>query len=52
MTQLNSSFFNVERDGAVVVLEMNRPDKANSMSPDFWTDLPLLASALKKLLFN
>lgn len=48
MTDLNSSFFNVERDGAVVVLEMNRPDRANSMSPDFWTDLPILAAALNE----
>ncbi len=44
MTDLNSSFFNVTREGAVAVLEMNRPDKANSMSPDFWADLPRLAA--------
>jgi len=48
MTDLNSSFFNVGRDGAVAILEMNRPDKANSMSPDFWTDLPKLAAALNE----
>ncbi|MEP1206907.1 MAG: crotonase/enoyl-CoA hydratase family protein [Rhizobiaceae bacterium] len=46
MNQLSSSFFNITRDGAVAVLEMNRPDKANSMSPDFWSDLPELAAEL------
>ncbi|NKB51531.1 MAG: crotonase/enoyl-CoA hydratase family protein [Rhizobiaceae bacterium] len=46
MTDLNSSFFNVTREGAVAVLEMNRPDKANCMSPDFWADLPRLAAGL------
>ena len=46
MTELTSSFFNVSRDGQIVVLEMNRPDKANSMTPDFWSDLPRLAAAL------
>ena len=48
MTELNSTFFKVERDGPVVRLEMNRPEKANSMSPDFWSDLPRLADELNK----
>ena len=48
MTELSSTFFNVERDGAVVRLEMNRPEKANSMSPDFWSDLPNLADELNR----
>ena len=46
MSQLSSSFFNVTRNGAVALLEMNRPDKANSMSPDFWNELPELAAKL------
>ena len=41
-----STFFEVERHGAVAELAMNRPDKANGMSPDFWNDLPLLVEAL------
>ena len=45
-TDLESTFFNISHDGAVVHLEMNRPDKANSMSPDFWEDLPRIARAL------
>lgn len=43
---IQSTFFEVSRDGAVVHLEMNKPDKANSMSPDFWKDLPLIAAVL------
>ncbi len=47
MTSLpESTFFNVSIDGSVVHLEMNRPDKANGMSPDFWEDLPELARAV------
>ncbi len=45
-TKIQSTFFETSRDGAVVHLEMNKPDKANSMSPDFWKDLPLIATAL------
>ena len=48
MTELSSTFFSVERDGPVVRLEMNHPDKANSMSPDFWADLPRLAAKLNQ----
>ena len=48
MTDFESTFFNVERDGGVVRLEMNRPEKANSMSPDFWSDLPLVAAELNQ----
>lgn len=43
---LDSTFFDVEIDGAVAVLTMNRPDKANGMTPDFWEDLPRLMGAL------
>lgn len=46
MTALESSFFHVERHGAVVHLVMNRPDRANAMSSDFWTDLPRLIAHL------
>ncbi len=47
MTALpDSTFFNVSIDGPVAHLEMNRPDKANGMSPDFWEDLPMLAKAI------
>ena len=46
MTELTSTFFEVERHGAVAELRMNRPDKANGMTPEFWTDLPQLVEAL------
>ena len=46
MSALTSSFFRVERDGAVVHLVMNLPDKANAMTPDFWADLPRLLGEL------
>ena len=47
MTDLPASgFFEVERHGAVAELRMNRPDKANGMTPDFWDDLPKLVQAL------
>lgn len=42
MSDISSSFFRVERDGSVVHLSMSRPDKANSMTPDFWSELPRL----------
>ena len=43
---MTSSFFQITRHGAVAELCMNRPDKANGMSPDFWSDLPRLIGAL------
>lgn len=46
--QLESTFFRTEIDGPVAHLVMSRPDKANSMSPDFWEDLPRLISALEE----
>ncbi|MDP3895754.1 MAG: crotonase/enoyl-CoA hydratase family protein [Mesorhizobium sp.] len=46
MSDLASSFFRVERDGAIAHLVMNRPDKANGMTADFWSDLPRLVDAL------
>ncbi len=41
-----SSFFALSIQGGVAHLEMNRGDKANAMSPDFWADLPRLAGEL------
>jgi len=46
MQGLDSTFFRVERDGPVARLVMNRPDKANGMTADFWADLPRLLAAL------
>lgn len=47
MTSLpNSTFFSCSLEGGVAHLKMNKPDKANSMSPDFWEDLPALTTAL------
>ncbi|RST86521.1 crotonase/enoyl-CoA hydratase family protein [Aquibium carbonis] len=40
------SFFRFERDGAVVHLVMNRPERSNAMSADFWTELPRLMAEL------
>lgn len=48
MTDLpETRFFNVLRDGPVVELRMNRPDKANGMTPEFWAELPALVQALE-----
>ena len=46
MSELESSFFLVQRHGPVVQLSMNRPQKANGMTPDFWTELPRLLGLL------
>ncbi len=46
MNALQSTFFLAERHGSVVQLSMNRPDKANGMTPDFWSDLPRLIEQL------
>ncbi len=43
---MESTFFRVTRDGPVAHLAMNRPEKANGMTPDFWSDLPRLLDAL------
>lgn len=48
MTTQGDSFFRVERDGPVALLVMNRPDKANSMTPEFWTELPRIVGALDR----
>jgi len=44
----SSTFFRVEIDTGVAHLVMDRPDKANSMGPDFWEDLPRLTRELAK----
>lgn len=41
-----TTFFELIRHGAVVELTMNRPEKANGMSPEFWTELPEIMAAL------
>ncbi|MCO5145803.1 MAG: crotonase/enoyl-CoA hydratase family protein [Aquamicrobium sp.] len=48
MTTLDSTFLRVERDGPVALILLNRPDKANSMTPDFWADLPRIVDALAR----
>ncbi len=40
------TFFEVLEHGAVRELRMNRPDKANGMTPDFWSELPRIVQAL------
>jgi len=46
VTKLRSTFFEFEIDGPVAHLKMNRPKKANGMTPDFWQDLPRLVREL------
>lgn len=46
MSVTQPSFFRVERHGAVVHLAMNRPQRSNAMSPDFWSGLPRLMGEL------
>ncbi|MEM8648989.1 MAG: crotonase/enoyl-CoA hydratase family protein [Pseudomonadota bacterium] len=45
---LESTFFKTEITDGVAHFIMSRPEKANSMSPDFWDDLPRLARALEE----
>ncbi len=44
--ELDSSFFKVECGDGIAHIVMNRPDKANGMTPDFWADLPRLLDTL------
>lgn len=44
--ELDSSFFNVECGDGIAHIVMNRPDKANGMTPYFWADLPRLLDTL------
>lgn len=41
-----SGFFTVEREGAIAIVTMDRPEKANGMTPDFWRELPQIMAAL------
>lgn len=43
-----SSFFEVTTEGPVARMSMNRPQKANGMTPDFWTELPRLLALLER----
>ncbi|MEZ5872117.1 MAG: crotonase/enoyl-CoA hydratase family protein [Nitratireductor sp.] len=44
---LQSTFFETTISGAVAHVAMNRPDKANGMTPDFWADLPRLVREIE-----
>ena len=44
---LQSTFFETSINGAVAHIAMNRPDKANGMTPDFWADLPRLVREIE-----
>lgn len=46
MDGTDSTFFSLTKQDAIVHLEMNRPEKANGMSPDFWADLPGIAGII------
>lgn len=46
MTIPSSTFFTVRIDAGVASIVMNRPEKSNAMSPDFWDDLPRIMTAL------
>ena len=36
----------VEKDGAVLTVTLNRPEKRNSMIPEFWDELPAIVEEL------
>ncbi|MEM9704549.1 MAG: enoyl-CoA hydratase-related protein [Pseudomonadota bacterium] len=38
--------FDLEIDGAIAHLRLNRPEKANSMIPEFWLELPAVVNDL------
>ena len=48
MAKLESSFFEIEIDGHVAHLKMNRPQKANGMTPEFWSELPRLTREIEQ----
>ena len=43
---LDSTFFACSMDAGVAHLELDKAEKANAMSPDFWEDLPRLVQQL------
>lgn len=48
MDNIDTSFFSLSRDGAIAHIAMNRPDKANGMTPEFWTGLPKIMDDLNR----
>ena len=48
MAELESSFFKIEVDGHVAHVKMNRPQKANGMTPEFWSELPRLTREIEQ----
>ena len=42
----SSEVLEIETDGPIATLWLNRPDKRNALGRDFWTDLPNAAEAL------
>ena len=45
---LESTFFKTEINDGIAHFILSRPEKANSMSPDFWDDLPRMARELEQ----
>ena len=43
-----SKFFATSVDNAVAHVELNNGDEANAMTPDFWTDLPIIMNAINE----
>ena len=48
MAELKSTFFRVERREAVLHIALNRPERSNAMSPEFWTELPRLMQEISR----
>lgn len=46
MADSPGTFFTVTREQSLVRIEMNRPEKANSMTPRFWRELPAILDGL------
>lgn len=44
----NEGFFSLSVDGAIAHLAMNRPARANAMTPDFWSGLPAQVGDLSR----
>ena len=42
----DSPVLDVEQDGPVATIWLDRPDKLNAMGPEFWTDFPATVEAL------
>ena len=48
MAEIESSFFEIEIDGHVAHVRMNRPKKANGMTPEFWSELPRITREIEQ----